>query len=57
MTDEQKNALYDLEQASKKVKACLGMKQGGDGAEKRYSQAYQACVKLGIAPQIRKRYR
>ena len=57
MTEEQKNAMWELEQASKRVKACLGMKQGGDGAEKKYSQAYQTCVKLGIAPQIRKRYR
>jgi hypothetical protein len=57
MTDEQERALRDLEAASKRVRACLGMKQGGDAAEKNYSQAYQACVRLGVMPQIRKRYR
>jgi hypothetical protein len=57
MTDEQERALRDLEAASKRVRACLGMKQGGDAAEKNYSQAYQACVRVGVAPQIRKKYR
>jgi predicted type IV restriction endonuclease len=57
MTDEQTAALWRLEQASKKVKLCLGMKQGGAGAEKSYSQAYQYCVSLGIRQQIRSRYR
>ena len=57
MTDEQERALRDLELASKRVKACLGMKQGGSGAEKGYSAAYQYCVRLGVLPQIRKKYR
>jgi hypothetical protein len=57
MTDDQERALRDLEAASKKVRSCLGMKQGGDAAEKNYSQAYQQCVKLGVLPQIRKKYR
>ena len=57
MTPEQESALADLERASKRVKACLGMKQGGDAAEKNYSQAYQACVRLGAMPQIKKKYR
>lgn len=57
MTDDQERALRDLEAMSKRVKACLGMKQGGDAAEKNYSQAYQQCVKLGVLPQIRKKYR
>jgi hypothetical protein len=57
MTDDQDRALRDLEAMSKKIKACLGMKQGGDAAEKNYSQAYQQCVKFGVLPQIRKRYR
>jgi len=57
MTDDQERALRDLEAASKRVRACLGMKQGGDAAEKNYSQAYQACVRVGVAPQIRKKYR
>jgi hypothetical protein len=57
MTTEQERALRDLENASKGVKKCLGAKQGGTGAEKKYSQAYQTCVRLGVLPQIRKRYR
>lgn len=57
MDEAQERALRDLEAASKRVKAGLGMKQGGDAAEKNYSQAYQACVRLGIAPQIKRKYR
>jgi hypothetical protein len=31
--------------------------KGGEGAENKYGQAYQALVKVGAKPQIRKRYR
>lgn len=51
------NALANLDFASKQVAKALPMKQGGAGAEKAYSAAYQACVRAGIRPQIRKKYR
>lgn len=57
MNTEREKVLQDLEIASRDVKKCLGMKQGGGGAEKKYSQAYQACVRVGVMPQIRKKYR
>jgi hypothetical protein len=57
MTKEQERALQNLEIASRDVKKCLGMKQGGAGAEKKYSQAYQECVRVGALPQIRAKYR
>jgi hypothetical protein len=57
MTEDQERALRDFEAASKRVKACLGMKQGGDAAEKNYSQAYQAGVRLGIFQPIKRKYR
>lgn len=57
MNEDQERAMRDLEAASKRVKAGLGMKQGGEAAEKNYSQAYQQCVRLGVLPQIKKRYR
>ena len=31
--------------------------KGGDGAENMYGQAYQAMVKVGAKPQIRRKYR
>ena len=57
MTKEQEDALRDFNLASNGIKKSLGMKQGGAGAEKKYSQAYQTCVRLGVMPQIRKKYR
>lgn len=57
MTEDQEKALRDFEAASKRVKACLGMKQGGDAAEKNYSQAYQAGVRLGLFAPIKRKYR
>jgi hypothetical protein len=48
--------LRDLEIASKAVKSQTGGK-AGDGVEKRYGQAYSACVKAGIKPPLRSKYR
>lgn len=56
MTDEQERALRNLESAASAVKRGVGGK-AAEGMEKKYGQAYQECVKLGIKPQIRKRYR
>lgn len=48
--------LRDLEVASKDIKKSIGGKSG-EGAEKKYGQAYSACVKAGIKPALRKKYR
>jgi len=48
--------LRDLEIASKAIKSQVGGK-AGDGTEKKYGQAYAACVKAGIKPPLRSKYR
>lgn len=48
--------LRDLSMASNELKKSLGGKSG-EGVEKKYAIAYQACVRAGIKPQIRKKYR
>jgi len=42
--------------ASNNVRRIVGGK-GGEGTEKAYGQAYQALVKVGLKPQLRKKYR
>ena len=54
MTDE--DLLRDLEIASKAIKNQTGGKSG-EGNEKKYGQAYSACVKAGLRPGLRKKYR
>ena len=54
MTNE--DLLRDLEIASKDVKKQTGGKTG-EGAEKKYGQAYAACVKAGLKPPLRSKYR
>jgi hypothetical protein len=56
LTDEQAAALRDYESALKEVQKALVGKPGF-GAEARYGETYQALVKLGLAPQIRPKYR
>lgn len=53
---ENDNLLRDLESASKDIKKSTGGKSG-EGNEKKYGQAYLACVKAGIKPPLRKKYR
>lgn len=56
MTDEIERAWRDFRSASEKIKK----QQGGNsaqGIEKEYAQAYQQLVKLGVAPQLRSKYR
>jgi len=48
--------LRDLESAAVAMRRGTGGK-AGEGPEKKYGQAYQNCVKAGIKPQIKKRYR
>lgn len=48
--------LRDLEIASKDIKKSTGGK-AGEGSEKKYGQAYAACVKAGLKAPLRKKYR
>lgn len=48
--------LRDLNIASNDIKKSIGGK-AGQGVEKKYGVAYQQCVKAGVKPQIRKKYR
>lgn len=57
MSDELEKARSEFRRAQTRVAACLVHSQGAQGAEAAYSQAYQALVRLGDAPQIRKKYR
>lgn len=54
--DEINDLLRDLESASRTIKGQTGGKSG-EGNEKRYGQAYLACVKSGIKPPLKKKYR
>lgn len=56
MTDEEKSALQNLDLAWKALQRSNGGKTAS-GLEKAYSEAYQVCVRLGLKPQIRKKYR
>jgi hypothetical protein len=55
-TVDHEKLLRNLEIASNAIKKQVGGR-GGEGIEKKYGQAYQDCVKAGIKPQIKKRYR
>jgi hypothetical protein len=48
--------LRDLNIASQDIKKSIGGK-AAEGIEKRYGIAYQKCVKAGIKPPLRKKYR
>lgn len=54
MNDE--DLLRNLESISKDIKKQTGGKQG-ESVEKRYGLAYAACVKAGLKPVLRKKYR
>ena len=54
--EEKESLLRDLESASKDVKKQTGGK-AGEGTEKKYGIAYAACVKAGIKPPLRSKYR
>lgn len=57
MTEDEKNDLLrDLNAASNEIRKSLGGK-AGEGVEKKYGVAYQQCVKAGIKPPLRKKYR
>ncbi len=57
MTDDEKDTLLrDLNIASQDVKKSVPGKSG-EGSEKKYGQAYAACVKAGIKPALKRKYR
>lgn len=56
MNTDQEKALRNLELASGNLRKSIGGKPG-EGAEKAYGQAYAECVKLGLKPVLRKKYR
>jgi hypothetical protein len=56
MSEEDQKLLRNLESASSAIRKSLGGKTG-EGAEKIYGQAYRECVKAGIKPPLRKKYR
>lgn len=56
MSDDIDRLTSTFNAASTAIKKQTGGKVG-DSAEKVYGQAYQALVKVGAKPQIRKKYR
>lgn len=57
MTDREEALLRDFDKAGAAIRKSLTTTGGGTGAETNYSQAYQALVREGLAPQIRRKYR
>jgi hypothetical protein len=55
MTDEQQKLISTMNAARKRLDGASG--KSASGVEAAYGEAYQALVKAGIAPQLRKRYR
>jgi len=55
-SQEHEDLLRDLNIASQDVKRNIAGKSG-EGAEKKYGQAYAACVKAGIKPPLKRKYR
>lgn len=56
MSEEIDKLLSTLNAASSNVKKSLSGKPG-EGAEKAYGQAYQALVKAGAKPPLKRKYR
>jgi len=54
MDEEIRSAEAELAMASKSLGAPTGTNKG---AEKAYGDAYQRLVRLGVRPQLRKKYR
>ena len=56
MSENYDRLISNMNAASNNVRKIISGK-GGDGAEKKYGQAYQDLVKVGLKPQLRKKYR
>jgi hypothetical protein len=52
----EEDLLRNLASASADIKKSIGGR-AAEGVEKRYGIAYQACVRAGIKPPLRKKYR
>lgn len=57
MTEHEEKAVRDYEAARKEVLKQLNTNQGGKKAEVGYAIAYQGLVVLGLAPQLKRKYR
>ena len=59
MTEDRERKIASLESALNKALKRCGDAQGraANGAEAEYGQIYQALVRLGVRPQIKKKYR
>ena len=55
MTDEQEKALANYRVQRKRLDNASG--KSASGVEAQYGEAYQALVRLGLAPQLRNKYR
>ena len=53
---DKERLLRNLDSASTALKRQTGGK-AGEGSEKVYGQAYRECVKVGIKPPLRSKYR
>lgn len=56
MSDNNERLISNFNSASTSLKKITGGK-AGEGIEKVYGQAYQQLVKVGLKPQLRKKYR
>lgn len=56
MEENGEKLLSNFNAASTNIRRSLGGK-GGEAAEKVYGQTYQALVRIGLKPQLRKKYR
>ena len=56
MNDTNEKLLKELESAAVAVRRGTGGK-AGDGAEKKYGEAYRRCVQVGMKPRLKSKYR
>ena len=57
MSESVEAAQAEFRRQSDRVKKCPVFAEGASGVEAAYAQAYQTLVRLGVEPQIRKKYR
>ena len=57
MNDQQVKAVNNFEAARKAVQGSPTVSQGAIRSETRYADAYQELVRLGLAPQLKTKYR
>lgn len=57
MNEYQENCVKEFTLSLKKLQKCDPTKGGGSRFESEYGAAYKEMVRIGIAPQLRKKYR